>query len=462
MYGKIYRNLLHPFFERVIKRRRTLEYWAEAELSQWWSRHRLQQHQLQSLKRLLQHAYATCPYYRKRWDAAGVDPKRLVSIEQFEEFPLLTRKAIRRDRGEICSSEAYRRIRKSTGGSSGEPLHFELDGESHERRTAMMYRGYGWAGGAPGTKQLFIWGSHVGQASALKRFKQALHRRFDRQKLISCFEFTPEKMGHHAETLAKYRPDVIVAYTNPFYEFAKYLSETGVTPFSPRSIIVGAEKLHGFQRQLIESLFQAPVFETYGTREFMLIGAECERHAGLHLSMENLLVEVVDDDGRPAPPGNEGNVVVTDLFNYAMPFIRYVNGDRAVAGFEMCDCGRGLPLLKQVVGRRLDVLETPDGRKIPGEFFPHLLKEFGGVRRFQVIQTTDWTITLKLVVGEEFSESDRFTLLSEIHQCVGSEVEIDLQLVDDIPLTAAGKRQVVLRHSDEPLEKNVSAAGARH
>src|SRR6185437_4278751 len=135
-------------------------------------------------------------------------------------------------------------------------------------------------------------------------------------------------------------PDVIVAYTNPLDSFASMLRERGWRPFSPRAIVVGAEKLHDFQRRRIEEVFGAPVFETYGSREFMLIGAECDRHRGLHLTAENLLVEVLDDDGQPTPPGEEGDVVITDLYNYGMPFVRYANGDRGVAGFEGCACGR--------------------------------------------------------------------------------------------------------------------------
>src|SRR5690606_25431630 len=144
----------------------------------------------------------------------------------------------------------------------------------------------------------------------------------------------------------------------------------------PRSVIVGAEKLYPFQRKLIEEAFAAPVFETYGSREFMLIAAECDRHEGLHLTSEHLLVEILDEDGRPTPAGEAGNVVITDLYNFGMPFIRYANGDRAIAGWSKCSCGRGLPLLRQVTGRRLDVLHSPDGRRIPGEFFPHCLKDF--------------------------------------------------------------------------------------
>jgi phenylacetate-CoA ligase len=308
----------------------------------------------------------------------------------------------------------------------------------------MTYRGYGWAHASPGTKQLYIWGTAVGKVPTWKRLKMDLHHRFDRHLILSCFEFTPERMRQHFEKMNRYRAEVIVAYTNPLYEFARFLKRESLVPVKPKSIVVGAEKLHDFQRELIQEVFGAPIFETYGSREFMLIGAECEHHTGLHLSMENLLVEVLNDDGSPTPAGQEGNLVITDLFNYGMPFIRYVNGDRAVAGFEMCPCGRGLPLLKKVVGRQLDTLETPDGRKVPGEFFPHLIKEFPAVRRFQVVQERLELITLKLVVDGGLTLAEREQLLSEVRKCTGSAVQIQLQLVDDIPLTNAGKLKVVV------------------
>ena len=448
MYGTLYRNLLLPAFEKRLKGRKTLDYWAAAEQSQWWSRAALEEHQLRSLRNLLVHAYETCPYYRRQWNAAGLDPYRLESLEDYNRWPLLTRDELTRHRDEIRSTQPYLRFRKSTGGSTGQPLHFELDTGSHERRVGMTYRGYGWAGGGPGSKQLHIWSTSLGRVTRLQLIKQSLHRGFNNQRLISAFDFTPEMMPKNLQTLNRYRPDVIVAYTNALYEFARYLSENRLVPYSPNSIIVGAERILGFQRELIESVFRAPVFETYGSREFMLMGAECERHSGLHLSMENLLLEVAGADGSRAVAGKEGDVVVTDLFNYAMPFIRYVNGDRAVAGFEMCACGRGLPLLSQVSGRKVDVLHTPDGRRVPGEFFPHLMKEYRGVRRFQVHQSSLERIELKLVVDDSFTAAERALLFGEILNCVGTEVEIDLKIVDDIPLTAAGKHRVVVRSAD--------------
>lgn len=444
VYGRLYRHLLLPLFDGVIKRRSTMRHWRNAESSQWWTRERLESLQLDALRNLLTHAANTCPYYADLFASRGLKPEQIATLDDFVKWPLLDKGIIRQHRMAMRTTVDLPLMTKATGGSSGEPLQFDLDHGSNDRRTAMMYRGYGWAGGAPGSKQLFIWGTAVGKVSTWKRLKTRLHHDFDRHKIISCFEFTPEKMAQHVAKLNAYRPEVIVAYTNPVYEFARYIEATGQSVWRPQSIIVGAEKLHDFQRTLIERVFKAPVFETYGSREFMLIGAECQHLTGLHLSLENLLVEVLDENGRPTPHGEEGNVVITDLFNYGMPFVRYVNGDRAVAGFEMCPCGRGLPLLKKVVGRQLDTLQTPDGRRVPGEFFPHLIKDFPAIRRFQVVQADLGTIVLKVVVNGELLRADQERLLETIRQCTGEAVRLDLQLVDDIPLTKAGKLKVVV------------------
>ncbi len=462
MYGYFYRHLLFPFFDRVVKGRQTLTHWNSFEHTQWRSRAQLEGQQLTDLRSLLTHAEATCPWYRETWANLQLRAGEVNSFQDFQSFPLLTREAIRDHRVELRTTQPLKLIPKSTGGSSGVPLQFDLDTGSNDRRTAMMYRGYRWAGGEPGTRQLFIWGGPVAGTAGWKQWKQALHTAFDNRKIINCFDFTPERMPVHVKALDRFKPEVIVAYTTPLYEFARYLDEHGIEPFSPKSIIVGAEKLHDFQRTLIERVFKCKVFETYGSREFMLIGAECGEHAGLHLSHENLYVEILDDNGHPTPAGEEGNIVITDLFNHGMPFIRYVNGDRAVAGWKNCPCGRGLPLLTRVTGRRLDTLETPDGRKIPGEFFPHLIKDFTAVRRFQVVQTTDDTIVVKLVAPDMSRESEE-QLLHAITACTGWSVQIQIERVAEIPLTKAGKLRVVVREAKptEPCENvNVQLAAS--
>jgi len=447
MYGTLYRRILLPLFDRVIKRRHTLQYWEEAEASQWWSAAELEAFQVRSLRDLLEHAQATCPYFAQAWETIGFRANQVDSLEDLRRLPLMTRQLIREHRLAMRTTLPMPRLSKATGGSTGEPLQFDLNTDSNDRRVAMTYRGYGWAGAEPGTRQLHIWGTSSTRTPAWKRWKAACHRAFDRQMILSCFDFTPVKMVRHVQRMNAYQPEVIIAYTNPLYEFARYIEQEGLTAFQPRSLVVGAEKLHDYQRQTIERVFRAPVFETYGSREFMLIGAECDRHEGLHLSQENLIVEILDDGGRPTPDGEIGNVVITDLYNYGMPFIRYVNGDRAVAGYGTCSCGRGLPLLRSVQGRQLDILETSDGRKVSGEFFVHLVKDFPAIRRFQVSQLSPDHIVLRLVVDGGFTLSDHQHLDSEIRQGLGPKTRFEMQFVADIPLTSTGKHRVVLRET---------------
>ncbi|MEI8372304.1 MAG: glycosyltransferase [Planctomycetota bacterium] len=433
-------------YETVVKRRKTFSYYRELEKTQWHSLDEINAMQLCALHNILLHAQQHSPYYRDLWQRLGLDAGQVHSVADLRRWPLITRETIRTHRDAMRSTVAgLRSISKTTGGSSGAPLTLDVSYESNDRRNAARLRGYGWAGATPGTRQFHLWGVPLGTRPLLSRLKDHLyHRWLNRHLVVNTFSLSDARVPEIFAHYNNFCPDIVVAYTNPLYEFARSLRSRGLRPRQPRSIVVGAEKLHLFQRELIEEVFQAPVFETYGSREFMLIGAECDRHNGLHLTSEHLLVEVLDEQGNPAAEGQEGNVAITDMFNQAMPFIRYLNGDRALAGFERCDCGRGLPLLRKVVGRQLDILTTPEGHRIPGEFFIYLLKDFAAIDRFQVIQQQTDEIRLKIVASLGWTPSDEKTIRREIIAIVGDSVRIVIERVDEITLTRAGKLQVVV------------------
>lgn len=441
----LHRSILLPAFETVLKRRNTFRYWSQLERSQWLSRTELKSIQLWALRRLITHAFGRCPYYRQAWERLGLHPDQLKTAADFERWPVIDRETIREHRESMrAANPSLPLISKATGGSTGTPLQFDLDHDSNDRRYAAWHRGYGWAGAEPGTRQLSLWGVPLGNRSVLAHLKDSLYHALYRRRIVSCFDTKGDLADRFAHQLRRVRPEVVIAYTSPLYEIARQWNQNKQTaPFRPRAIVVGAEALHQFQRDEIEAAFGAPVFETYGSREFMLIGAECEQHRGLHLTSEHLLVEVLDDDGCPTPDGDEGNVVITDLYNYGMPFVRYANGDRAIAGFGACPCGRGLPLLKKVVGRRLDVVLAADGRVIPGELFPHLVKDFPSVRRFQVLQEEAGRVRLALATaGMAPQERDR--LEHRVREALGPGVRVDFEAVPRIELSPSGKLQVVV------------------
>jgi phenylacetate-CoA ligase len=332
---------------------------------------------------------------------------------------------------------------KSTGGSTGEPLHFAYTRESFEWRVAMSLRGYGWAGAPPGSKQAYVWGVATTPPSTLGKLKERLHHFVERKRYFNCFDFDSDAMLHCLDVLERWQPDAIVGYTNPLYELARFSLQNSRAIEVP-NVLCAAEKVHPVQREAMQEAFGCAVFDTYGSREFMLIASECEAHSGLHVSMENLIVEVVDESGKPVPSGEVGRLLITDLHNYGMPFIRYEIGDLARASNRQCTCGRGLGMIEDVVGRSLDVIRTPSGRVVPGEFFPHLMKDYAAIRRFQVIQEELDALTVLLQGHTTIPAETIDRIEAQIKQTLAEPMRLQLKAVDEIPLNRTGKHRVTV------------------
>lgn len=445
-------GVIYPWYESRVRGRKTMQYVAEYERNQWLSSDEIHALQLTRLQALLAHCQEHVPYYSRRWAEAGIDWRELRSVADLQYFPVVDKDEIRANQEDFVARPwRGRTLKKTTGGSTGKPLSFEYTRESYERRMAVMMRGYGWAGWRLGVKRLDIWGTELGSPSMLRRWKTRLYDQALGRRVLSCFEMTADNMGSYVAEIDRYRPDVIVGYTSALEAMASWIDVNGGAAWAPNSVVTAAEMLSDRQRALIEKTFRAPVFHTYGCREFMLIGAECEMHRGYHTSADQLVVEVADDNHRLLEQG-VGDVLITDLHNFGMPFVRYVNGDLAAAGRSgiRCQCGRGLPLLGAVEGRRLDMLSTPDGRIIPGEFFPHLMKDIAAVDTFQVRQTREDRITIHVVKRSEPSEADMRYLRFEIDKVIGAGMTVEFRFVDEIALTPSGKRRVTVRDIPEP------------
>jgi phenylacetate-CoA ligase len=249
------------------------------------------------------------------------------------------------------------------------------------------------------------------------------------------------------ETLAKLPPKVLLAYAQASADLARYVNQTNARAWDEITVITGAERLFPADRVEMERAF-GPVFETYGSREVMLMACECEQHDGMHVSAENILLELVvreNDSLRPARPGETGEVVVTDLHNYGMPFVRYLNGDLAVAREDDdCACGRGLPRIAYVDGRVTDTLQSATGEKVSGLVFNVLFVVFGeSVRAFQAIQRVDRSLVLRIVATPAFDASAEARLRQTIASYFGP-LPLSIERVDALPAEASGKRRFVI------------------
>lgn len=450
LYGQFFQHVLYPAWEGVLRGRPTLERLRYLQQTQWRSLDELLALQAADLRRLLRHAFENVPFYRKRFEAAGVGPDDIRSPDELTKLPIVTRDQARDGIEErSATAGAQVDIRKSTSGTLGKPLVFGYDLPSEYWRQAMKLRGYGWAGYYPGQRSLHYWGAGAPSTSRAKRTKISADRFIKREHYVDCGTRGPTELERVATLIERIRPGVILCYSQAGADLARYVNEHKRRKWPTIPVLCGAERLLPADRKAMEEAFGPAVFETYGSREVMLIATECAAHDGLHVSMENLVVEIVvrSDNGvgpRRADPGEVGEVVVTDLHNFGMPFIRYATGDLAVAAAEgVCACGRALSKLKNVEGRVTETLLDGEGRRVNGLVFNVVIAHLAhAIRQFQVCQHKDRSVTLRVVPTATFDAAIEETLRATWQKYLPG-VAVTIQRVDDIPISKSGKRQVV-------------------
>jgi len=451
LYGQLFRSILWPTWESRIRRRPTLARYEFLERTQWRSVDELHAVQTGALRRLVRHAHANVPYYRRRFDEVDLTGSDIRGPEDLHKIPILTREEARAHGKERESTaHPFPTIRKNTGGTTGQPLLFGYDADSEYWRQAIKLRGYGWAGYQPGDRALHFWGAASPPFSLSKaRAKVALDRLLRRETYIPCAVMSESGLRHVADLLRRSPPKVLVCYTQAGAELARFVNRHRLRTWRSIPVVCGAERLYPEDRAELERAFGPAVFETYGCREVMLMASECEAHEGLHVSMENVIVEIVvtEPDGRqrPAHEGETGEVLITDLHNLGMPFIRYQIGDLAVAGSQSrCPCGRHLTRIARVEGRATDLLHDADGSVISGIGFHVLFTGLAGAaRQFQVVQHRDRSVTLRIVPGDGLNDVSLENIRRGCSELL-KEVPVRIEMAPEIPLTKEGKRRTVI------------------
>lgn len=433
----IIKNIIYPIVEWKNKSN-VLHYLNEYEKTQFQNSLEIERMQWEKMKYLLEHSYENVPFYTERFQKCGIVPSDIRSPADMLLLQPLTKDDIQDNFWKMLSKDISPEmlIEDYTGGSTGKPLKFYYDEQRSQRREASRIRHNRWSCWEIGEKMAVLWGDSSDNSG--ENIKNKIRRKFiNRVLFLDAFNLNKVKMEKFALELEKFKPKIILAYANAIYLLAIFLQNKGRRIY-PRGIITSAETLTQEKRDIIESVFKCKVYDRYGSREVGLIASECEKHSGLHVNAENVYVEILKDGGLAAQ-GEIGEVLVTDLFNYTMPLIRYKIGDVAAVAKDICTCGRGLPLIKSIEGRVSDFIVTPSGKIIHGEYFTHLFYGEDGVQQFQLTQEDEKNIIINFVPSERYSEQHIINIKKQIQDYLGADVNVGMKKVREISKTPSGK-----------------------
>ncbi len=435
------RKIIYPAY-RAIKRDTVLDRLAEMRRFQALEPAEIRAYQWDRMKSLLQHAYDRVPYYHGIFKQLGAEPGDFNSIEDLGSFPVLRKKDVRENLDALVADGYPTRhlAPDETGGSTGQNLFFYVDKASAEARKANNARMNEWLGVEIGDKFAFLWGIRF-RVSRSERLRAAIKDWFRNTITFSAYRMDVESVKEYMSRLRRFRPAVIMGYPSALNHLCKTILGAGLKPFTPRLIYASGETLYEWQRSNIEQAFGARLYNHYGSCEFGAVARECEYRNGLHIACDRVLLESV-----PVASTAEGEgineLIMTDLDDVGMPFIRYAIEDHGTLTWEPCHCGLKLPRLMSMAGRTYDVVRAPNGNYLGGTFWGHILKD--GVEKFQVVQEAIDRIRIAIVPDGEFTGAMRQQALDKIRAGCGDKMHVGFEIVGHIEATGSGKHHYVI------------------
>jgi phenylacetate-CoA ligase len=445
IYTKFVSNVLFPLHE-WLKGHRTVQVRRFIEDSQWWSHERLRDLQLQRLREMLAKIGKTVPYYRNLFSNLGFKPEHLTSLDELRRLPFLTKEIIRKNIQQLKAEDSRDLARFNTGGSTGEPLVFFISRERISHDVAAKWRATRWWGVDIGDPEVVVWGSSVelGAQNRLRSFRDRVFR----TKLLPAFEMSNTRLDNFIREIRAMRPRMLFGYPSVLSYIAHYAEKQGqrMDDLGICVAFVTAERLYDDQRDQIAKTFGCRVANGYGGRDAGFIAHECPE-GRLHITTEDILLEIINDLGEPLPPGQPGEIVVTHLATKDFPFVRYRTGDVGVLDDKSCPCGRGLPVLKAVEGRTTDFIVTPDGRVMHALALIYVIRNFASVGQFKIMQESRDHIRVLLVPNEAFTAHTEEAISRGLRKRLGDNVKVTIEIVDAIAAEASGKYRYVVSHA---------------
>lgn len=451
-------ELFFPLHHWVISYN-AVKYYHDLKRSQWLEPKEMKKYQEKKLRQLITHVYYHVPFYRDTFNCLNLRPEDIQTIDDLRKLPIIDKQVVRENMllGMLSDSHDKSKILKvTTSGSTGEPFVIFAEKKQLEMRWAATLRSMEWTGYEFGDHQIRLWHKHLGMKTT-EVYKELLDAWFCRRRFIPAYEISEDNLNLFVQNVMKFRPVLLDGYAESYNLISQYLRHNNYTGHKPKGIMSSGQTLSRQSRQRIEQAFDCKVYDKYGAREFAGgVAYQCGEQDGYHIVAECNIVEIIKD-GRPALPGEMGEIIITELNNYAMPLIRYKLGDVAIAVDQkkQCACGRGLPLMGEVQGRIQAIIVGTNKQLIPGTFFARLFADYDyAIRQFQVVQTKFGEITIKIVKANLYQDNILEHVTGEIKKHIGEDIKINIEFVEVVPLGITGKRHhsVSLLNLDEILK----------
>jgi len=444
LYTSLVSTVLFPLHERL-KHHDSVALRQQMEDVQWWPAERIAAFQLQRLRDLLQDVATHVPYYTALFAQHGFDPASVQSTADLQRLPFLTKPIIRANTEALKHAKAQGLARFNTGGSSGEPLIFYIGKKRISHDVAAKWRATRWWDVDIGDPEIVVWGSPIelGKQDHVKAWRDKLLR----TQLLPAFEMSEAKLDQFVASIRSVRPRMLFGYPSALTHIAKHAQKRGITmtDLGIKVAFVTSERLYDDQRSTISEVFGCKVANGYGGRDAGFIAHECPA-GSMHLTADDIMVEIVNDAGQVQPAGVAGEIVVTHLSTNDFPFIRYRTGDIGVLGASPCSCGRGLPVLQDIQGRSTDFVVAMDGTVLHGLSLVYILRDLPGVQSFKVIQETRELTRVLLVTDQHFTKESLPLIESGFKRRLGNEVAVVVDKVDCIPPEKSGKYRYIISH----------------
>ena len=434
-------NILFPLQEKL-KKHDTVAIRQAMDNSQWWPAEKLEDLRLERLRTLLTKVGKHVPYYRDCFKNLGFDPQKIQSLADLQKLPLLTKSIIRTEGDRMKSDIAQGLARFNTGGSSGEPLIFFIGTERVSHDVAAKWRATRWWDVDIGDPEIVVWGSPI-ELGTQDRVR-AIRDKLMRTELMPAFLMNDTNLDQFVARIRERCPKMLFGYPSAISHIATHAQKRGIplNDLGIKVVFCTSERLYDHQRDAISSAFACPVANGYGGRDAGFIAHECPA-GGMHITAEDIIVEIVDEHGNTLPAGISGEIVVTHMATSDFPFIRYRTGDVGILGDESCPCGRGLPLLNAIQGRSTDFVVAADGTVMHGLALIYILRDSPSVGAFKIIQESRENILVQIVPTEEFDATTESKIINGFRARLGQSVSVRIEKMAEIPAEKSGKHRYV-------------------